>query len=123
MMRLALREAKRSECNNQHGCVLARKKTVLGRGYNSYKASPAWGSRKVHSSQGYVFFTLHAEASAIRQAVNRGIDVAGSTLYVARAGFKNSRPCDGCMELIRKYQIDRIFYTNSQGQIDEYEAT
>ena len=123
MIRLAAKEARRSRCNNQHGAVVAKKNRVLGKGCNMYKSHPKWGAERIDTRHSLQFFTIHAEANAIRRAVNKGIDVRGATIYVTRTGSQSqlSRPCADCQKLIEEYGIRKVVYTDEEGNIiDEY---
>ena len=115
MLRTALKECAKSTCTNQHGSVVCKGKRVLGKGHNSYRSHPRWGTRKVHSEHGYEFMTIHAEAAAIRDAVRKGINVVGATIYVTRTGSRLSKPCNECQIMIESYGIRKVVYTDSNG--------
>ncbi len=62
--------------------------------------------------------TLHAEAAAILK-IRHKTDFSKLQLFVYRelknGTLANSRPCDGCMELIKRYGINTVWYTHSEG--------
>jgi len=111
MMNLAKKLAKKSLCNNQHGAVIAKGRRVYGTGINTLKTSPTWGGGPMSS--------IHAEAAAIREAVNRGIDLRGKDIFVARVGKSNymSRPCKTCKKMILAAGIRKVYYTDASGNI------
>lgn len=109
MIGLALKRAQKSTCRTQHGAVVVQGHRVVGIGHNSYKTTPSWGSGPLS--------TLHAEAAAIRDAVRRGINLHGATIFVARFGVANqmSRPCHDCQKRIKEYGISKVYYTDESG--------
>lgn len=111
MISLAVKQANKSTVfRTQHGAVLAKGKRVLGTGYNQYKTHTKYGS-------GF-WGWLHAEAVAIRDAVRKGIDPAGATLYITRIGDNRmSKPCEFCQQLIEQYGIRKVIYTDNDGNI------
>ncbi len=109
MINLALKEAQRSKVRCQHGSVVSRGGSVLGKGYNKYKPHARWGSGPMN--------TLHAEAAAIRDAVRRGIKLRGATIFVARTGPRMSKPCSACQKLIEQYGISKVVYTDDEGNV------
>ena len=116
MLHLALKEAANSTVRTRHGAVVCKGGRVFGKGFNTYKSSPTWGFPKIHSKYGNPFYTIHAEAAAIRDAVRRGIDLKGSTIFVAREGHNQmSKPCPDCQGMIESHGIRKIVYTDENG--------
>ena len=60
--------------------------------------------------------TLHAEGSAIQDALKNGIDPDGSTIYIYRRNGNLSCPCPDCMQLLMQYGINSIVYSNLNGE-------
>lgn len=110
MITIAQKEADKSKARCKHGAVLTRGGSVLGKGCNSYKTHPKWGSGPLK--------TLHAEAAALRDALRRGINVRGTTIFVARSGpnSKMSRPCEDCQSLLIEYGVAKVVYTDENGE-------
>lgn len=74
----------------RHSAILAKGKSILAHGYNSYQ--------------------IHAEASAL---LNAGQRAKGTTLYTlmtkTRSGrVGNGSPCAECMALIKHYKVKRV---------------
>lgn len=60
--------------------------------------------------------TIHAEEDAINKALKLRVKLSEATLFVCRIGgvnreWKNSKPCVGCNELIKRYGIRKVVYT------------
>jgi deoxycytidylate deaminase len=111
MIRLAKKESVKSTCRCRHGATVVRGGSVLGKGYNKYKTHATLGGGPLK--------TLHAEAAAIRDAVRRGIDLRGATIYVARTGKGSnmSRPCGDCQAMIEAHGIRKVVYTDEDGNV------
>ena len=111
MISAAFKESQKSLCRTKHGAIVTKNGRVLGRGHNSYRSHGGqWGGGPLH--------TLHAEAVAIRDAVHRGIDVKGATLYVTRGNTNRmSKPCTSCQALLEKHGISRVIYTDEHGNL------
>jgi len=107
LMAKAVACAMRSLEPNRHGCVVASKRKVLGRGWNKNKTHPA--ANQTYSK------CIHAELAALIGVNTR--DLRGVDLFVARVMRTNgefigmSRPCKTCMDMILRSGIRRIYYT------------
>lgn len=87
---LALRLCRESQHSKRMAAVVVRGGNVLSCGVN----------RKERYQ--------HAEIRALRK---KG-DFAGATIFIARDGNRMSRPCDMCLDIIRKAKIRQIVYAN-----------
>lgn len=103
MMRLAVKESKKSINRFKLGAVIAKGKRVLSKAHNIKKTHPEFGSGQ--------FGTLHAESNAIYKAIRRGVDIKGSTIYIYRENSNLAKPCPCCMGLIHKYGIKEVVYS------------
>jgi deoxycytidylate deaminase len=94
------------------GAVIARGKKILGIGFNN--------PFKTHPDSNTPYQYIHAELSAI---INSRTNLEGASLYIHRSGQNErplmSRPCDHCMELLRKAGITKIFYSTNGGYSKE----
>jgi deoxycytidylate deaminase len=119
--------ARTSICGNRNikiGATVVDKRGIQYSGVNSNKSHPMqqrFNKRRfgaeIHDTVGH---TLHAEMAAIKNAINRRVDLTGAAIYIARIGGKNTkygmcRPCKACMEAIISVGITDIFYTTEQG--------
>jgi len=111
MITAAFKESQKSTCRCKHGAIVSKNGRVLGRGHNDYRSHGGhWGGGPLR--------TLHAEAAAIRDAVRRGIDVRGTTIYVTRGDTSRmSKPCVSCRTLLEKHGIAKVCYTDEHGNI------
>lgn len=91
------------------GAVLVRKGKVISRGHNRNKFDRLWGS-------GFSK-TVHAESSAIRDALNRVNDLSGCTIYIYRRNGLLSRPCDCCMNHLISLGIRKIVFSYGSSMI------
>ena len=122
--------------------ALVVKNDIIAVGWNQSKSSPFQAR---HSKNPEAIFT-HAENHTIFKAIknlsfnpqsNRETDLDNirrafrrATLYIARAKFQSSnsdilqwglsRPCKGCFEAIRKYEIRRVVYSLNAKFGEEY---
>lgn len=114
LFRMAKLMARQSTATNfKMGAVIARGKKILGVGFNDpYKTHPQSNTR-------YQF--IHAELSAI---LNARTDLNGACIYIYRSGQHErpmlSKPCDCCMELLRRAGIKTIFYSTNGGYAKEH---
>jgi deoxycytidylate deaminase len=110
MAKLLARQS--SATNFKIGAVIAKGKKILGVGFNDpFKTHPK-------SNTPYQF--IHAELAAI---INARTDLDGASIYVYRAGQNErpllSRPCDCCMELLKRAGIKTVFYSTNGGYSKE----
>lgn len=90
------------------GVVLANKSNILSSGTNN--------PGKTHPKSLTTGQLHHAEFSAI---INARTNLSGADMYIWRSGKGQkpllARPCNCCMNLIRKTGIKRIFYSTENG--------
>lgn len=92
--------ASKSQCSKHHGALVVKRSKVIGRGVNFLKSHPDWHERQRHS--------YHAEIVAIKKANGQ---IEGSTVYSFRdAPWKNSRPCEGCIDRMRRLGVRSMVY-------------
>lgn len=110
--------------NIRIGAIVVDKQGNTYTGSNSNKSHPMqrrYNKRRfgmeIHDT---IVHTLHAEMAAIKNAINKRVDLNGAAIYVSRVGGKNTkygmcRPCKACMGAIQAVGITDIFYTTEQG--------
>ena len=91
------------------GAVLCQGNRIISIGSNNYKTHP--------DSQS-IFRWQHAEFNClVGLSPEHSI---GGILFVVRLGRKGdlkiSKPCEHCMELIKKYKLKQVWYINRAGQ-------
>jgi deoxycytidylate deaminase len=107
---LADKQAKKSIAKQQMGAILVRQKEILSKGFNRnvslYKVLTRYG----------LLYSIHAEMDALRKLPYG--KAKGATIYVSRAGFRMSKPCEFCMPVLKYAGITRIVYSLGNGQVD-----
>ncbi len=113
---LARSEARESNMRQKHGCVITDKSgNYISKGHNTSYSYLYHGKR-----------SLHAECSAIRNAVRqyKRDFLKGSVLYVIRIGvvgdedsLRSSMPCKGCANAIRRFRISRAYYSTNDAHV------
>lgn len=93
------------------GAALFRKNRLVSIGWNVRKTHPLCPTQ--HSQ--------HAEFN-VMVGLSK-IDIDGATLYVARVGRNGkvciAKPCRDCEHFLSLLGLDRIYYTNQQGLLEE----
>ena len=104
------------------GCILVDKHRIISSGYNSStRCSPLqkqidvarFGDPDKHKGP------VHAETACLLPLIRQGYDMTRSDLYIVRR-HKNgslalSRPCPGCMSLLRANGVRRVFFSVEDG--------
>ena len=92
------------------GSAILKGSSVISTGYNCRKTHPKSNTR---------YHSQHGETRCLRSAAS--YDVHGSDIFVARVtpGGKlgMARPCEPCLEVLRKAGIRRAIYTDRSGNI------
>lgn len=105
------------------GAVLIYKGKVMSIGWNSNKTSPLQKNlnrlRDIPVDCSEAHHTLHAEVACLTKAKDLDIDWSRASLFVCRIkkdGTRGiSRPCKGCMALIKSLGIKNLYYTTNEG--------
>lgn len=105
------------------GAVLVYKNKVLSVGWNSTKTNPT--QKRLNVQRGFdvnasnAFNTLHAEVDCLLKAKDLDIDWGKASIFVYRIKKNGevglSRPCKGCMTLIKSMGIKNIYYSTDDG--------
>jgi deoxycytidylate deaminase len=110
LIRRSIKVAQRSTYRWKHGAVVAKGNKVIGFAPNKFRNPPTVDEHNV---------SVHAEAAVIKDLTKIGIELKGTTIYIARvnnAGESTiSRPCTNCMKAIVDAGIKEIVYTNELG--------
>ncbi len=116
-MQIAVKEAKKSLLNHQHGCVIVYQNKVVSCGHNK-------------GTINYTHYkSIHAEEDAIRNLVKinkfQSKNIRNNCkLYVVRIQkktnlLKMSRPCQNCINNIKKHNIGVTYYSTNDTFIDD----
>ena len=108
------------------GCILVDKHRIISSGYNSStRCSPLqkqidvarFGDPDKHKGP------VHAETSCLLPLIRQGYDMTRSDLYIVRrhrnGSLALSRPCPGCMSLLRANSVRRVFFSVEGGFSEE----
>jgi len=104
-MSIAVEESHKSPQTHKLGAALFRRAKFLSKGYNCYKSHPEFGAR---NDWGF----LHAEMHALYNALKKGIDVRGATLFVFRKNARIAKPCAHCQRILRRYGVREVIYSD-----------
>ena len=104
------------------GCVLVDKHRIISSGHNSSTRcsllqkqmdTARFGSPDQHRGP------VHAETACLLPLIRQGYDMARSDLYISRrhrnGSLALSRPCPGCMSLLRANGVRRVFFSVEDG--------
>lgn len=106
--------AHKSQMHYKLAAVIVHRKRVVAVGYNRYLG--------LNSNIGLSDkWSIHAEADALRKAIDyvHNNPTCKLTIYVARRGQKNAKPCENCIRILIPY-IDRFVYTQGGEIIEEF---
>ena len=108
------------------GCVLVDKHRIISSGHNSStRCSPLqkqmdtarFGFPDQHKG------LVHAETACLLPLIRHGYDMSRSDLYIIRrhrnGSLALSKPCPGCMSLLRANGVRRVFFSVEGGFSEE----
>ena len=103
--------------NNSHIAFLVKKNKIVKVGWNRKRTHPEISKHPYHD--GYV--GTHAELDVIlKHGIDNINDHSMIVLRVDRKGkLANSKPCIGCLSLLKSYNIDNVFFSNTDGKIEK----
>jgi dCMP deaminase len=103
-MSIALLASGRSPCQRLHvGSVVVKDNRIISMGYNGFlPGAPHISIMKDNHEQAVV----HSEINAITDCVKRGVQIAGSKMYITHF------PCLNCFRTIASSDIKEIIYLN-----------
>lgn len=103
--------------NNSHIAFLVKKNKIVKIGWNRKRTHPEISKHPYHD--GYV--GTHAELDVIlKSGLDSLDDHSMIVLRVDRKGrLANSKPCPGCLSLLKSYNVDEVFYSDGEGKIEK----
>ena len=103
--------------NNSHIAFLVRKNKITKIGWNRKRTHPEITKHPYH--EGYV--GTHAELDVILKSGEDNLkNHSMIVLRVDRKGrLANSKPCPGCLSLIKSYCLDEVYFSNIEGHIEK----
>ncbi len=97
---------------HKHGACLVSGNKIISIGFNKNKTNP---------KSNHLYKTHHAELDVILKAGRE--DLSNCVLYIYRetknGDLGNSRPCKYCMELLKRVNISKIYYSDVKGFTEE----
>ena len=111
IVELAICQARKSPMQYRHGAVLWKDGKILQTGYNFPVHMPGGDTRQ---------FSIHAERDCLKGL--RSDQIYGSSLLSVRITNKvenltSSKPCRGCMALLKRKKVKRVFWFDSDGDL------
>jgi hypothetical protein len=103
--------------NNSHIAFLVKKNKIVKIGWNRKRTHPKIAKHPYHD--GYV--GTHAELDVILKSGLEDLnDHSMIVLRVDRKGrLANSKPCTGCLSLLKSYNLSEVFYSDTEGKIEK----
>jgi tRNA(Arg) A34 adenosine deaminase TadA len=103
--------------NNSHIAFLVKKNKIVKIGWNRKRTHPVISKHPYHD--GYV--GTHAELDVILKSGLEDLnDHSMIVLRVDRKGrLANSKPCPGCLSLLKSYNVEEVFYSDAEGKIEK----
>ena len=101
--------------NNSHIAFLVKKNKITKIGWNRKRTHPEIAKHPYH--EGYV--GTHAELDVILKSGEDDLeDHSMIVLRVDRKGkLANSKPCSGCLSLIKSFNLNEVYFSNVEGKI------
>jgi len=104
--------AKNSPLQHKHSACLMKGDKIISMGYNKY-------IKESIINNNVVKFTIHAEIDALCKLDKKLIK--GHDILIIRISksynLKNSRPCNSCIEKLKRRGIRKVYYSNEYGNI------
>ena len=109
---------------HKHGAVVVDKHRVISSGYNSLTKCNSLQAKIDEKRFGVPCRgCVHAEVSALLPLIKNGVDLRRASIFVYREhkdhSLAMSRPCPGCMGLIKSLGLKKIYYTVENGYAEE----
>jgi len=105
------------DVNNSHIAFLVKKNKITKIGWNRKRTHPEIVKHPYHD--GYV--GTHAELDVILKSGKQ--DLHDHSMIVLRVDRKkqlaNSKPCPGCLSLIKSYGLYDVYFSNTEGKIEK----
>ena len=103
--------------NNSHIAFLVKKNKIVKIGWNRKRTHPEIAKHPYH--EGYV--GTNAELDVILKSGEEDLeDHSMIVLRVDRKGrLANSKPCPGCLSLIKSYNLSDVYFSNIEGKIEK----
>jgi hypothetical protein len=103
--------------NNSHVAFLVKKNKIVKIGWNKKRTHPKIAKHPYHDG----CVGTHAELDVIlKSGLDNLDDHSMIVLRVDRKGrLANSKPCTGCLSLLKSYNLSEVFYSDTEGKIEK----
>jgi deoxycytidylate deaminase len=114
-LKIAEKISEKSSMKQKVSALVVYRNNVLSVGYNRHRGMELDKAPVgvVYSGGGY---SIHAEIDALNKALKVYPEIKNNmdklTLYVARKGWRLSKPCEDCQSMLKRYGIKEICFTN-----------
>lgn len=110
---VASEQSYNSDMYHKHGSVITIGGKIIFCGHNYY-------TLKNNST---VFYSIHAEVDVLNKLLSsskiKKKRKKKINLYVVRispsGNYLNSKPCENCITILKKYKINKVFYSSNNG--------
>jgi deoxycytidylate deaminase len=101
-----------------HVAFLIRKNKIVKIGWNKNRTHPIVKKHPYHEGR----VGIHAELDCLLKYDKE--DLSDYEMVILRIDKKsrlnNSKPCPGCISLIKQFNLKNVYYSNSHGKIESY---
>lgn len=107
---LAISQALKSNMAHKHGAVIFKNGKIIGAGYNNPMTTKKT-SRPV---------SIHSEKDCMKGL--RGDQIYGSNILAIRVtntgNLSHGAPCSGCSRLMKRKGVERVFWFDTEGNMN-----
>ena len=109
-------QAYQSSLPMRHGCIAVSSGKIIARGHNHYRT---------YSKDGLIenCCSCHAEIDVLRKCLKRNKSNK-INMYIVRISntgeYKNSAPCNNCINILQKHNIRMIIYSTDEGTLKKH---
>ena len=120
-LKIVERIAERSEMRHKMAAMVVHKNTILSVGYNRQMGTELDKSPTGMLSYNGGSYSIHAEIDALNKALKIYPEMRvlnnKLSLYVARKGWRLARPCPDCQNMLKRYDIQEVYFTNGEQNV------
>lgn len=106
--------AQKSNVNQKHSAALIKNGKILNYGYNKYTS---FATKSTIHAEMDALLTLIALKKKFKKHHLLNMDIIIIRISSKNHILKNSRPCNDCIDNLRKYNIRKVYYSNDFGEI------
>lgn len=107
-----IKNAEKSCVNQKHSAALLKNGKIIDVGYNKYCS---FTKKSTIHAEIDVLMNMRKKYKKKYQMIN--LDIIIIRISPKDSVLKNSRPCNHCIDTLRKFNIKRVYYSNEYGEI------